>query len=92
MNLLCYLSNIFNKHIYTKIISTQEYDVYLLHHILAFQLTALRVNNKMGCFEKLNNSKSGNLPNIILIKLCENTSKLCKNTLLYNSDKPQPFT
>ena len=60
----------------------------LKHHIPAFQLInpVVRKNNKMGYFANQNSSKSGNLPNTILIKSCENTSKLCENTLLYNSD------
>ena len=45
----------------------------------------------MECFENRNSSNSRNLPNTILIKSCENTSKLCVNTLLYNSDHHRLF-
>ena len=43
-------------------------------------------STKWGSFENRNSSKFGNLSNTILIKSCENTSKLYENTLLYNSN------
>ena len=40
----------------------------------------------MDGFENQNSSKSRNLSKTILIKLCENISKLCENTSMYNSN------
>ena len=85
-NLLCFSSNICNKHIHT---INYFYTSISIASYSGLPVNEFRHQEKTTKWAVLRieiTAKSENLPNTILIESCENTSKLCENALLYNSD------